>query len=212
MSRRPVLVLGAGSHASVVAEAMRLGTQFEPAYCLDPIGKIDPAPGFAPLLRGMDELATIRERGVQLAVPAVGDNSLRREVAEAAKEAGCELVAVVHPQAFVAPSAKIAPGAVVLVHAVVGTNTVVKEGAVVNTAASLDHDNVLGEYAFVAPGVHFGGHVTIGEEAMIGIGASVIQGVTIGRNSVVAGGAVVIRDVMPDTLVVGVPATERKRI
>ena len=49
--------------------------------------------------------------------------------------------------------------------------------------------------------------IVIGRNVWIAAGATVIGGVTIGDNSVVAAGAVVTRDVPPDTLVAGVPAT-----
>jgi acetyltransferase-like isoleucine patch superfamily enzyme len=49
--------------------------------------------------------------------------------------------------------------------------------------------------------------VRIGKNVWIGTGAIVLRGVTIGDGSVVAAAAVVTRDVPPDTLVAGNPAT-----
>jgi len=48
--------------------------------------------------------------------------------------------------------------------------------------------------------------IRIEDGAWIGSGAILLPGVTIGRGAVVAAGAVVTRDVMPHTLVGGVPA------
>lgn len=49
--------------------------------------------------------------------------------------------------------------------------------------------------------------IVIEDEAWIGAGAIVLPGVTVGRGSVVAAGAVVTKDVAPNTMVGGVPAT-----
>lgn len=48
--------------------------------------------------------------------------------------------------------------------------------------------------------------IVIKKNAWIATGATILPGVTIGENSVVAAGAVVTKDVLPNTVVAGVPA------
>lgn len=48
--------------------------------------------------------------------------------------------------------------------------------------------------------------IIIKQNAWIGAGATILPGVTVGENSVVAAGAVVSRDVLPNTVVAGIPA------
>lgn len=48
--------------------------------------------------------------------------------------------------------------------------------------------------------------IVIGDGVWIGAGATVLGGVTLGRGCVVAAGAVVTKNVVPDTIVAGVPA------
>ena len=76
----------------------------------------------------------------------------------------------------------------------------------INTSASIDHDCVLGECVFIAPGARLGGNVRVGDLSFIGIGASVLPGCALGRNVTVGAGAVVIGDVPDNVTVVGVPA------
>ncbi len=54
--------------------------------------------------------------------------------------------------------------------------------------------------------------VIIRRNAWIGAGATILPGVTVGENSLVAAGAVVNKDVLPNTLVGGVPARELKKL
>ena len=54
--------------------------------------------------------------------------------------------------------------------------------------------------------------ITVEDNVWIGGGAFINPGVTIGKGAVVASGAVVTKDVPPNTLVAGVPATVKKII
>lgn len=54
--------------------------------------------------------------------------------------------------------------------------------------------------------------ITIEQNAWVGVAATVLPGVTVGRNSVVSAGAVVTRDVPPNTVVAGVPASPVKEL
>jgi hypothetical protein len=65
-------------------------------------------------------------------------------------------------------------------------------GVSLNTGCTVDHHNVIGDYAHIAPGAHLGGDVTAGEGAFVYIGASVAPQRKVGAWSTAGGG--VIRD------------------
>ena len=52
--------------------------------------------------------------------------------------------------------------------------------------------------------------IVIGDHVWIGLRSTILKGVTIGSGSIVAAGSVVTKDVAPNTLVAGVPATPRR--
>ncbi len=54
--------------------------------------------------------------------------------------------------------------------------------------------------------------IVIGKNVWIGSNATILQGVSIGDNAIVAAGAVVTKDVAPDTIVGGIPATFIKSV
>lgn len=54
--------------------------------------------------------------------------------------------------------------------------------------------------------------IIIGKNVWIGASATVLPGVTIGDNAIIASGAVVTKNVLPNTVVAGVPAKEIKRL
>jgi len=203
--RQPVVVIGAGGHAKVVVETIRATGKF------DVIGLVDRNPRQchaidAPMLGNDDILEKLRGSGIAGAVIALGDNSLRQRMGGRLIALNFFLPAIVHPSAFVSPSAQIGAGAVVMARAVIGTQTQIGELAIVNTGAVIDHDNKVGAAAHVAPGCALAGNVKIGARVLIGIGSAVRPGIVIGDDAIVGAGSAVVSDVTAGTTVVGVPA------
>lgn len=112
----------------------------------------------------------------------------------------------VHPSAFVASDAALSAGCQVLANASVCVSVNMGEACIINTAASVDHESVLGRGVHVAPGATLAGCVSVGDYTLIGPGAVVLPRINIGRNVIVGAGAVVTRDVPDDKVVYGNPA------
>ena len=71
---------------------------------------------------------------------------------------------------------------------------------------TLGHDDIIGDYNVVNPGVNVSGKVTTGECVDLGTGSKVIQGLSVGQNTTVGAGAVVIKDLPKNCVAVGAPA------
>jgi len=139
-------------------------------------------------------------------VVAVGHNGTRRELFQAALDAGLRPVSLVHPTAWLSPDAAVAAGAILFPGAIVSAGTRAGSGLIVNTQGSLDHDNRVGDFVNVSPGAHTGGRVTLEDEVFLGIGVSVLPDVVVGAGAMVGAGAVVVRDAPAGCTLVGVPA------
>ena len=191
-----VVVIGAGGHAKVLISTLTACGVSVAAVVDDDDTKW-----------GMDAQGTRvgrieRELGGR-GIVGIGDNAQRREMA---RTLSLEWQTVVHPSAYVHPSAKLGRGTVVFAGAVVQPDSVIGDHVIVNTGATVDHDCVVDDYAHLAPGVHLAGSVRVGEGAFLGIGSGVSPGVKIGRWAALGAGAVAIRDVADGVVAVGVPA------
>lgn len=203
-----VLIIGAGGHGQVVADALLSCASQDKQIEL--AGFVDDAPGLAGRkLLGVSVLGTIDQAASvphDAVVVGIGDNAARARVYTQLALQGERFATVIHPRATVAPSATIAPGTVVFAGAVINTGADVGPNVIVNTGATVDHHARIAAHAHLAPGVHLGGTVTLGEGVFLGVGVNVIPNRTIGAWTTVGAGATVIRDLPDRVIAVGTPA------
>lgn len=195
-----VIFIGGGGHAAVCLDVFRSQGRNVIGYLAPEASELELA-----YLGGDDRLRMYVGRGIEVFV-AVGSNRARAALLAAATDLGLDLATAVSERAYVSPSATIGRGSVLMPGSILNARTVLGRGVIVNTAATVDHDGVIGDAAHVAPGSHLAGNVTVGAGGFVGVGTSVIPGRTIGAWSTVGAGAVVVRDVAPGTTVVGIPA------
>lgn len=205
-----LLIFGAGGHAKVVAEtAIATGCYSSIAFvddrCVKP-GDLPPVLGWpviGPLAQGFHG-STINQ--FRNAIVAIGDAEIRLYWLQQALGARYRVPALIHPTAWVSPSAELGYGAVVFSHVTVQAQAVIGSGVILNTGCSVDHDVLLAAGVHVCPGARLAGEVRVGERSFIGIGASVIQRIHIGADVTVGAGAAVVDDVPVGVTAVGVPA------
>lgn len=203
-----VLIWGAGGHAIVVADIIRLQGRYHVAGFLDDVNPGRSKTRFceAPLYLGVDALSALRHRGVRHVIIAFGDCEARLQRARHARECGYTLITAIHPRSVVARDVQVGQGTVIAPGAVVASGATVGENVIINTSASVDHESVVEDGAHVSVGTRLGGRVRIGRAAFVGIGATVLPNVQIGEGAVVGAGALVLKDIPPRTTAYGVPA------
>ncbi len=204
---RSLLIIGAGGHGRVTADAARLTGQWKKIAFIDDCYPEVNTSANLPIIGGVSELGSLTGTWNEVVV-AVGDNTTRLKVLQNTKRLGFTIASVIHPSAQIAEDVTIGKGTVIFANAVINTGSKVGDACIVNTAATLDHNNYLHNGVHISPGTHLAGGVEIGIRSWIGIGASITHGRTIGSDVIVGAGAVVINDIRNGLTVVGVPASE----
>ncbi|MDD6157347.1 MAG: hypothetical protein PUB52_10075 [Lachnospiraceae bacterium] len=155
-----LLILTAGGHGQVVGETAACAG-YEKIGFLDDFKEI----GVGKVIGGTGDVDRFLDSGEFDAVfPALGNNSARqkwmREHEELVRGRGV-MPALVHPTAWVSPSAKLGSGVIVEAMAVVNANVIVGQGAIIGIGVKVDHDAVIGECAHLDAGaiVHARGKV-----------------------------------------------------
>lgn len=193
------IVIGAGGHAKVVIATIRAaGGDVVQAYDDDGSRWGKSILG-VPVVGPAAEAASVSGP----AVLAIGSNRARALLAE---QLSLDWLSVCHPTAVVHRSASIGAGAVVFAGSVIQPETRIGPHAIINTAASVDHDCIVGAFSHIGPGARVCGGVTIDEGVLLGVAAAVAPNVEVGAWSTLGAGAVCIVDVPASVTAVGVPA------
>ncbi len=200
-------IYGAGGHAKVVAEILRLNGNEVVGFIdgIDPRRKASVFYG-GTVLGGDEALEGLLQSGVQHVVVGFGDNRLRMETAARLVKMGFHLVTAKHPNAMCSADTSIGEGTILASGVVIGPSTSIGRNAIINTQASLDHDCRVRDGAHLGPGAVLTGCVDVGECAWVGAGAVIADHKAIGAGSIVGAGAVVVKDVPPAVVAMGVPA------
>lgn len=205
-----VIGLGAGGHARVVIDILRVMNNFKIAGLLDRDRNLWGTSVLGVEVLGDDslmiELLSGGIRSAFIGLGSIEQTGPRIKLYENARSKGFEIVSAIHPSAVVSRSASIGNGPTIMAGAIVNAAARLGNNVIVNSGAIVEHDCVVGDHSHIATGARMAGTVSVGSRCHIGLGASIREGLTIGDGSIVGAGAVVVDDVPGNTVVVGVPA------
>jgi sugar O-acyltransferase (sialic acid O-acetyltransferase NeuD family) len=199
-----LVIVGAGGHGAVVAEAAAEDGRWQKIVFLDDDRSLDIVVDY-PVTGPVETVFAIGDQETDIVV-ALGDNRMRLDLCDEIEAKGLKLSAVVHPSARVSKTAVVSPGSVVLAGVIINARAKIGRACILNTGATIDHDCVLEDGAHISPGANLAGCVRIRQRAWIGIGSAIREGVTVGQDAIVGTGAAVVSNVGAEETVAGVPA------
>lgn len=199
------MVVGSSGHAKVVIDALELQGGFRILGLIDRFREKGETTAGHPVLGGEKEMAALGEIG---GVVAIGDNWVRAEVVQTIlkQSPGFQFISAIHPSAQIGQGVSIGVGTVVMAGVVINRDSRIGAHCIINTHASVDHDNVIGDFVSIAPNAATGGNVRIDNHSVLSIGSNVVHRVSIGEHTVIGAGATVLEDVPGFVVAVGTPA------
>lgn len=196
-----LLVLGAGGHGRVVADAALRAGLWQGLNATDR----DAARCSGDLLPGvhLGVASSVLPQATAVHV-AIGNAHFRE--AEARAVGADRLATVVHPDATLSPHAQVGAGCFLAARSVVAPQARLGACVIVNHGAVVDHDVEVGDFSHIAPNATLGGGVRVGRRVLVGAGTAVLPGVSICDDTVIGAGSVVTANLAEPGVYAGAPA------
>ena len=197
--KNPVIIIGAGGHAKVLLEILKLIKWNVIGLIAKDIAKSDILYGIKVL--GDDQAIHSFSPDEVCLVNGIGSlpgYMLRWKLANKFRNKGFNFSQIIHPAACIAEDVIISQGVQVMAGSILQPGVEIGEDCIINTGVFIDHDCHIGTNCHLSPGVTLCGGVSIGKNTHIGAGVTVIQGIEIGDNVIVAAGSVVFRNINAD--------------
>ena len=197
-----LIIIGASGHGKVVADIAIKMNKWQSIAFLDDDEFIKTSMGLEVIGKTADAFTYKDEADFFV---AIGSNSVREKVQEKLIEEGLNVVSLIHPSAVLGTDVEVGIGTAVMAGVVINTSTRIGKGCIINTSASLDHDNMIEDYAHISPGAHLAGTVNVGRRSWLGIGSVVSNNISVCDDCIIGAGAVVIQNITEPGTYVGVP-------
>lgn len=198
---KEIILCGAGGQAKVVLSLLQTLGFIVPYILDDAPERIGSSIDGIPIL---GSLALLADHSDIWAFLAIGDNQKREAAAKRFKNVNW--VTLIHPAAWVDPSAKLGAGTCIAAGAVVNAEAALGKHVIVGTGASVGHDCVLEDFVQLEAGVRLGGGSNLERGALCGIGSAVVPNCSIGAGATLGPRAVAIKPVPSGGTWAGVPA------
>jgi sugar O-acyltransferase (sialic acid O-acetyltransferase NeuD family) len=212
MKKIRVAIYGAGGYGRELAWLIKESSRPEKQY--EFVGFIDDDPG---LIQQVDKSPVFTLAHVVRTFPdarvivAIGNANLREQLAKKVLDAGLAFETFVHPSVIRSSSLELGAGSTICAGCILTTDIVIGQHVAVLFHAIIGHDDIIGDYSTIGPGVCITGSVVIGKRVFIGAGSVIINGtaaapIIIGDDTMIGAGSCVIRSLPAGSQVFGNPA------
>jgi len=184
-----LLIIGAGGHGRVVAEAAEQCEEWDAIAFLDDRSDVNEVLGHR-IIGMMDEYEKFLGK-YKHATACIGDNEKRLELIQKLLKVGYKVPVIIHPKAAVSKYCEIGEGSVILAGAVINTGAKIGRGCIINIGSCVDHDCIISDGVHICSGAVARSACRIGGLSYIGARALVKPGVILQEKFILSDGTVI---------------------
>lgn len=130
-------------------------------------------------------------------------NRNRRDLFEAAKRMGYDMVTYVCSKAITWPDLSVGEGSFIFEANVIQPYVRIGKNTVLWSGNHIGHDSTIGDHIFIASHVVVSGNCRVGDNTFVGVNATIRDGMSIGTNCVIGAGTLVLDHVSDDSVLRG---------
>lgn len=164
--------------------------------------------GFVPDVH--TDIRTVFNLTQKSCVVGIGNAAVRRKILEEIDESEAKLTSIIHPTAYISPTASLGAGSIICPFVFVGAFAKIGRNCAINVNAIVGHDVRLGDCSVLSPGADVNGHGETGEAAFLGAGSVISPKAALGSYGKLSAGSVLTRRTGEGMLMHGNPANGRQ--
>lgn len=207
--KKGLIIIGAGGHGRSVADVAVKMDKWDNIYFMDDCEDVKESMGISLIgtTSSVDKCINDYEF-----IVGIGDCHTRKLKQHELEKMGADIPVLIHPNAIIGTDVLIGAGSVIMAGAIINCCSKIGSGCIINTASTIDHDNIIGDFVHVSPGVLIAGTVKIGDTTWLGIGSVIVNNINITDDCLIGAGAVVTKDINKSGVYIGVPARRNNHI
>ena len=179
MSKKEIILLGAGGHCHSCIDVIESGGIFNIAGIIEQEGKNQQNSVLGYPIIGYDnELSTLKNHFdyAFVTIGQMGSSTLRKKLYNTLLKLNFIIPVITSPFACVSKHAIINPGTIVMHHACVNAGAIIGNNCILNTKSLIEHDSKVGDHTHISTGAILNGDSTIGQGCFVGSNAIIVNG------------------------------------
>ena len=202
-----IVVVGAGRQGRNVAEILALTPTATPvAGFLDDTKRLGDCVDGQPVRGGFERLADPSFVAGHRWIVAVGDCSVRYDVASRLDAMGAQFASAIHPTVLISKTARLGRGLYLAGYSNVRQDSWIGDWCIVESGVMVGANAQLGAACLIGGGSQLTGGASTGDRTLIASGVVLGLEIAVGADCVIGANAAVIRDVPDNCTAYGVPA------
>lgn len=202
-----ISILGIGNYSEVVMELCKeTGHEIDSLFHFDSSRNGEKIDGYQ--IKGdYQDFITNYEEGTKInVVVGIGDNSTRCKWLNLLREKGFNTINLIHPTAYISPSATIGSGVYIHASSFVWTKSYIGNNVIISPKAMVAHHVSVGEGCLISANSVVGSYVTLEKRITVGINAGIISKmINIGSDSIIGANSMVLKSFPKDSVIIGTP-------
>lgn len=188
MNKPRLLLFGGKSFADTIEELASICGH-------EVIARIDDYDPRPPSVVTLDAAGQMYAPATHIIALAIGYKNMRARLAayERIKQLGYSVATLIHPTAYVSPTASIGPGSLIMAQSCIDCRSSIGEVCVLWPKACVNHDTSVERNTFISPNATLCGNVHVGESSFIGASSVVVDGASLAPNTFLRMGTVYAR-------------------
>lgn len=194
---KPLIIIGAGGHASVLIDILLKQNRFIEAIVTPKGTKNKRLFSDFQILKEDSDILNYSEKEFNL-VNGIGFmpyKNIRKTINDRFISMGYEFETIIANTAEVSQNAYIESGAQILNGAIVQAGSTISNNTIVNTKSLIEHDCFIGKSNHIAPNSTLCGGVRTGDNVFIGASSTVVNGINIDNNCVIGAGSLIRKNI-----------------